>query len=87
MIGHSLGGSAALMVAPKIKSVKAVCAIAAPSEPRHVLGLLEDNLEAIKEKGEAEVTLAGRSFYLKDDFIHDLQNHTLEKKLKELKGT
>jgi putative redox protein len=41
MIGHSLGGAAALAAALEVPEAKAVVTIAAPSDPAHVAGLLE----------------------------------------------
>jgi alpha/beta superfamily hydrolase len=36
VVGHSLGGSAALLAASRLDSVKAVVTIGAPAEPQHV---------------------------------------------------
>ncbi|MFY0684020.1 MAG: alpha/beta fold hydrolase [Balneola sp.] len=73
LIGHSLGGAAVLQAAHKMDSVKAVATIAAPAEPSHVKENFEMNLDEIKEKGSAKVTLAGRPFTIKKQFIDDLE--------------
>src|SRR5262249_22656606 len=39
LIGHSLGGAAALAAAAKVPEAEAVVTIAAPSDPAHVTGL------------------------------------------------
>lgn len=73
IIGHSLGGAAVLLAAAKLPSIKAVITIGAPSSPPHVRHLLQDGLEEIKEKGEARVLLAGRTFTIKKQFLDDLE--------------
>ena len=78
LIGHSLGGSATLRAAPLIEGSKAVVVIAAPADPSHTLHLLSEHRETIKEKGEAEVSLGGRSFLLTEDFVKDLETVSIE---------
>ncbi len=77
LIGHSLGGAAVLKVAGEIDSVKAVVAIGAPSDPAHVTANFGCQLDEIKANGSAEVSLAGRSFIIKQDFIDDIQSAAL----------
>mmetsp|Transcript_40278 Transcript_40278/g.65979 ORF Transcript_40278/g.65979 Transcript_40278/m.65979 type:complete len:252 (+) Transcript_40278:205-960(+) len=73
LIGHSLGGAAVLQASHKMDAVKAVATIAAPAEPAHVKDNFEMSLDEIEEKGEAKVTLAGRPFTIKKQFIDDLE--------------
>ncbi len=73
LIGHSLGGAAVLQASHKMESVKAVATIAAPAEPAHVKENFEMSLDEINEKGEAKVSLAGRPFTIKKQFIDDLE--------------
>jgi putative redox protein len=76
LIGHSLGGAAALAAAGAMPNVRAVATIAAPFDVSHVLGLFDPaELSAIKEHGEAQVRLAGRPFRVRQSFIDDLQQH------------
>ena len=77
LVGHSLGGTAALQAAPQLPSVVAVATIGSPADPAHVAHLLEDAEEAIREKGVAEVHLGGRPFMMKRDFLDDLEQHDL----------
>lgn len=85
LIGHSLGGAAVLMAGLKMPSVKAVVTIGAPAEPAHVSHLFEEDLDEIKAEGEAVVTLSGRKFKIKKQFIEDLKGlHSIQvKKLKK----
>src|ERR1700743_1584785 len=77
LIGHSLGGAAILAAADQIPDAKAVVTIAAPSDPAHVTGLLKDRIEDIRKAGEVEVTLAGRPFRIKREFLDDIAEHGL----------
>ena len=81
LIGHSLGGSAVLMVADKIPSVKAVATIGAPSEAEHVKHLFQPHLNTILEEGDAEVNIGGRPFVIKKQFLHDLEGHAVQKSI------
>lgn len=78
LIGHSLGGAAVLRAAEQIDSVKAVATIGAPADPEHVTHLLSSSENEIEESGEAEVTLAGRKFKFKKQFLDDLRDGSIE---------
>lgn len=77
LIGHSLGGAAVLGVAQRLPEVRAVVTLAAPSDPRHVLGLLGDKVSRIQAEGELEVKLAGRPFRMTRQFVEDVSRHAL----------
>lgn len=77
IIGHSLGGSAAIFAAEQIPSVKAVAVINSPSNPEHVKNLVKDDIETIRKNGKARVNIGGRDFTLKKQFLDDIKNHPL----------
>jgi uncharacterized OsmC-like protein/fermentation-respiration switch protein FrsA (DUF1100 family) len=77
LIGHSLGGAAILAAAGRIPDAKAVVTIAAPSDPAHVTGLFRDRIEDIRKSGKVEVSLAGRPFHIKSEFLDDIAEHHL----------
>jgi uncharacterized OsmC-like protein/fermentation-respiration switch protein FrsA (DUF1100 family) len=77
LIGHSLGGAAMLAAAAQIPEAKAVVTIAAPSDPSHVTGLFADRIDEIRKQGKAEVSLAGRPFTIKREFLDDIAEHGL----------
>ncbi|MCK1658257.1 bifunctional alpha/beta hydrolase/OsmC family protein [Bradyrhizobium sp. 151] len=79
LIGHSLGGAAILAAAGRIPEAKAVVTIAAPSDPAHVTGLFKEHLGDIRTQGEVEVSLAGRPFRIKREFLDDVAEHELMK--------
>jgi putative redox protein len=73
IIGHSLGGAAAIVAATAIPEAKGVAVIAAPAEAAHVLAHIEEARAEIEEKGEAHVELSGRPFTIRKQFIEDLE--------------
>jgi len=72
LIGHSFGGTACLKAAGHLPGVKAVATIGSPFDPAHVRHLLGDAREEITKRGEASVTLSGRPFRIKRQFLEDL---------------
>jgi uncharacterized OsmC-like protein/alpha/beta superfamily hydrolase len=77
LIGHSLGGAAVLAAAARIPEARAVVTIAAPFDPAHVVGLFSDRVAEIKDKGEVEVTLAGRTFHIRQTLLNDIAQQNL----------
>jgi len=84
LIGHSLGGAAVIKVAPDIKGLRAVVTIGAPFEPAHVSNNFGAKLDEIKENGIATVTLAGREFMIRKDFLDDISTASLQSSLAHL---
>ncbi len=85
MIGHSLGGAAAIFAAGEIESIRAVATIGAPSEPEHVSHLLSDSLDQIEKEGIANVSIGGREFTIKKQFVDDLANKNMFAALRKLR--
>lgn len=85
LIGHSLGGAAVLQAANRLPSVRAVAVIAAPADPSHVTRHFGDSTAVIKEKGKAEVTIAGRTFNVKRRFLEDLEATQMQETIANLK--
>src|ERR1700685_1817366 len=77
LIGHSLGGAAILAAAAQIPDARAVVTIAAPADPAHVTGLFADRIEDIRRHGKVEVSLAGRPFQIRSEFLDDIAEHNL----------
>lgn len=84
LIGHSLGGAAAIFAASQIDSIQAVATIAAPSDPEHVKHLLRSNINEIELNGKAIVNIGGRDFTIKKQFLDDLEQRTLSATVKNL---
>ncbi|MDH3410702.1 MAG: alpha/beta fold hydrolase, partial [Gammaproteobacteria bacterium] len=77
LLGHSLGGTAVLQAAASLSSAVAVATIGSPSEPAHVAHMFGDARDELDEKGYAEVTLGGRPFTVRQQFLDDLRQHNL----------
>ncbi|WP_445666703.1 alpha/beta hydrolase family protein [Fodinibius sp. AD559] len=84
LIGHSLGGAAMIQAASRIASSKAVATIAAPSSPNSIKEKFGAKLDTIKTEGKATVTLAGRDFTIKKQFLDDLDKNNMDEKIKNL---
>jgi len=84
LIGHSLGGAAVLVAAHDIPEARAVVTINAPADAAHVLKNLGSSLEEIRDKGEAQVALAGRQFRIRSSFVADAEQHRLEDRISSL---
>jgi len=74
LVGHSLGGAAAIFAANEMDSIKAVATVGAPSEPEHVTHLFGTSMETIERDGSAEVNIGGRVFTIKKQFLDDLKS-------------
>lgn len=77
IIGHSLGGAASLLAASQFDEIKAVATIGTPSAPQHVAALLKGGIAEIKEKGSATISIGGKPFTIKKQFVEDLEEQNL----------
>lgn len=71
LIGHSLGGAAAIVAASRIANLKALVTLAAPSDAAHVLGNIEGDLDALGEDELVEVSIGGRPFSITAGFVEE----------------
>lgn len=85
LIGHSLGGAAAIYAAAAIRSVQAVATVGAPSNPAHVQHLFKSDLKEIEAQGKALVNIGGRDFTIKEQFIADLRGKSMQQTIAELR--
>ncbi len=75
LIGHSLGGTAALLAARRIPEVAAVATIAAPADLGHLRGFLEEQTGALGPEQSAEVDVMGRVLRVKGQMLDDLRRY------------
>ena len=85
LIGHSLGGAAVLAAASEVPEARAVAVIGAPADTEHVIHNFAADVDEIRAKGEAEVTLAGRQFKIKAQFLDDLEGQNLQNRVAAMK--
>jgi len=78
MIGHSLGGTAAIVAASKLQLIKAVCTINSPCHPSHVAHHFSDIEDAVLWAGEADVEIEGRRFTIQKHFFDDLKSYDMK---------
>jgi putative redox protein len=84
LVGHSLGGTAALVAASRIKEVRAVVTIAAPSDTDHLRELLVEKPPTVQQSETAEINLAGRAFRIKRQLLDDLAEHSVHDAIADL---
>ena len=85
LIGHSLGGAAVLAAAPDVPECRAVATIGAPADADHVVHNFHAHLDEIERSGEAEVSLAGRNFTIRKQFLDDLKAQAVRDRLGKMK--
>lgn len=71
LVGHSLGGTAAILAARQLDGIKALCTIGAPASARHLLTRL-GHAHALAS-GRLRVSLAGHDFEVEPSFIDELR--------------
>ncbi|MFT7625290.1 MAG: uncharacterized OsmC-like protein/fermentation-respiration switch protein FrsA (DUF1100 family) [Myxococcota bacterium] len=84
LIGHSLGGAAVLAAAGDIPEAVAVSTIGAPADPAHVAHLFADSREDIERDGSACVSIGGRPFRIRQEFLKDIESHRLQERVGSL---
>lgn len=84
LVGHSLGGAAVLIAASKLSYIAAVATVGAPADPPHIKHLFGSSLEEIEGSGKANVSLGGRPFTIKKQFIDDLEHYEKSQGIKNL---
>ncbi|WP_275315760.1 bifunctional alpha/beta hydrolase/OsmC family protein [Tenacibaculum bernardetii] len=85
LVGHSLGGAAAIVAASKLNNIKAVATIGAPSSVSHVKHLFSHGIENIKTAGDVEVNIGGRPFKINQEFVSDFDKTNLPEITKNLR--
>ncbi len=75
LIGHSLGGTAVLKAAHSIPESAGVVTIGSPADAEHVGKQFVCDLDVIERDGEADVSLAGRKFTIRKQFIDDIRDN------------
>lgn len=85
IVGHSLGGAAVLMASSILENVEAIVTIGAPADPPHVKHLFQNSMEEIEQTGFAEVSIGGRPFTVKKQFVDDLEKNDLAATIAKLK--
>ncbi len=75
LIGHSLGGAAAILAARRLKTVRSLVTIGAPADASHVRHLIADEWPSLVAGQSTTITVAQRQFRLNPTFATDLVTH------------
>lgn len=79
MVGHSLGGAATLIAASKVRPVRAVAVIGAPSRADHIKRLIDPEAQSRASiEGHVFTVIAGRTFPVSQQLLDDLDRYDHE---------
>lgn len=85
LIGHSLGGSAAIVAAGELPQVRAVVTVAAPSETGHLGDFLVKQTGPLGTDEAAPVDVLGRRVTVKGQMIEDFGRHDVRDAVAQLR--
>lgn len=85
LVGHSLGGAAAIIAGAKIDSIKAIATLGAPADTGHVEHLFGSAREDLEKADETEITIGGRTFSIDKNFLEELNKKSVKATLKKLR--
>lgn len=85
LIGHSLGGAAAIVAASQIENIKAVCTIGTPSDIMHTTKHFASQLGDLEQNQITEVSIGGRNFKISKAFVDGFKKHNLPEVIKNLR--
>ena len=77
LIGHSLGGAAAMAIAMHLETVKGVVTLASPSDTTHLADVLDGLNPAIETEGVGEVEIGGITHTVKKQMLDSLRSFEL----------
>ena len=81
LLGHSMGGTAALSASTEIETCESVITIASPSQPSHVLHHFDKALAELETGQNSEIIVASTAYPVKPQFVTDVRNYDLQKNL------
>lgn len=86
LVGHSLGGIAAIVAAAELPDIAAVATIGAPADLQHILRVFRPiDLDTIASEGEASVEIAGRTFLVRRSFLEEIERIDVENSISSLR--
>lgn len=84
LVGHSLGGSAALAAASGTEA-RAVVSVGAPIEPGHAEQQYDALVDRVMAEGQAEWLVGGKALTLRRAFVEDMRNADLREAIRTLR--
>ncbi len=86
IIGHSLGGTAALVATSQLDEIQGVVTLNSPYRPVHVMHHFESEKTRILNTGISDISIDGRTFQIKKQFLDDLEKYNMTEILPNLKA-
>ena len=86
LIGHSLGGAAAMASVSGFPSVKALATLAAPSCTAHLADFLSSQNPAIEATGSGGVTIGGKEHTITTQLLASLRGFDLETQVRAIQA-
>lgn len=84
LVGHSLGGAAAIVAASRLENIKAVATIGAPASVSHAKRLFSAQVD-LESEAPVEVKIEGRPFKIDAEFVKDFDKTDLLAIVKSLR--
>lgn len=84
LIGHSLGGIAALTATETLADCKAVVVIGTPDETHHLYRLLSSEITRVEATNTRAITLGGKHFEITPSLLDSLRNHQMRTHIENL---
>lgn len=75
LVGHSFGGTAAILAARGLPEITAVVTLGSPADPRHLADTLIARAPDLATQGEAVVPIGGRPHRVRRQLLEDLARH------------
>lgn len=78
LIGHSLGGAAAMATVAKLKSIRCLATLASPSGTKHLAAFLSSQNPDIENSGKGPVSIGNRDHMITTQMLDSFRNFDLE---------
>lgn len=86
LIGHSMGGAAAILAGSKIRGIELIATLGAPAKPGQLGKNLQIAYDQAMQRGVGELVVNGQTHLLRRDFFEDVQRHDLRRGLDDLRA-
>lgn len=87
LLGHSLGGTAALAAASRMKTeVPAIAVINSPSRPSHLARVLEKLAPDLRKRARVQVEIGGLRYTVSRELVSDLEKYPMHKVYRSLRS-
>ena len=85
LIGHSLGGTAALAASALIDADINIVTLASPSRPKHVLHHFGDGVDRLERNESIRFRVAGKNYDMSPQFLDDVRRFEAETTFRAIK--